>query len=108
MQFCAVSGKIDSGNINSGGTQRAATRYVPMKSVTATQHHSHRLYRTAHYTVHSSFFQGGKQVEMGFGVSLWLKNQAVLSYTLNAAFMFPTGPGAGDKPPLSGALLEIL
>ena len=53
---------------------------------------------------------------MGFGVSLWLKNQAVLSYTLNTAFYvsnespragdnFPARPSARGTSPAVGSLV---
>ena len=44
---------------------------------------------------------------MGFGVSLWLKNQAVLSYTLNTAFCVSDKARRGGCSPPSGTLLEI-
>ena len=49
--------------------------------------------------IDGAFLLQAQSIENGFGVTLWSElGQAVLSCTLNTAFMFPAEPRRGETP----------
>ena len=70
-----------------------------MKSVIPTQHHSLIDCTVAPIIMDGAFLLQAQSIENGFGVALWSDyGQAVLSCTLNTAFMFPAEPRRGETP----------